>query len=139
MEEPVVESVRYTAVCTGCGAQLECWGTQGLVAGSLRWDVESTCVACGQTTAVCGAGIPHRLRDRLLAEHGPATLQLTDPSVKRVVLMRVLRAELGIGLTDVKAVLHRVLAGACSGTLPEVEHLARTLRRAGVGAVAARP
>ncbi|MFE7786594.1 hypothetical protein [Streptomyces nigrescens] len=50
-----------------------------------------------------------------------------------------LRAELGVGLTEAKAVAGQVLAGAYSGTLPEVEYLARKLRGAGVDAVAARP
>jgi hypothetical protein len=139
MEEAVVESVRYNAPCVDCGAQLECWGAHGLIGGSLRWDVESVCSACGQTTADCGRALPAWLRDRLLADHGPATLHVTDPSVERVTLMKVLRAELGICLTEAKAVLGQVLAGVYSGMLPEVEYLARKLRRAGVDAVAARP
>ncbi|MEI5136931.1 hypothetical protein RB199_37905 [Streptomyces libani] len=57
----------------------------------------------------------------------------------RVTVMRVLRAELGLGLTEVKSVAGQVLEGAYSGTLPEVEYLARKLRGAGVDAVAARP
>ncbi|WP_411138089.1 hypothetical protein [Streptomyces sp. C10] len=111
----------------------------GLIGGPLRWDVESVCSACGQATADCGRALPAWLRDRLLADHGPATLRVTDPSAERVMLMRVLRAELGIGLPDAKVALGQVLAGAYSGTLPEVEYLARKLRRAGVSAVAARP
>ncbi|MFE0190964.1 hypothetical protein [Streptomyces sp. NPDC058989] len=62
--------------------------------------------------------------------------QLTDASVRRVVLMRVLRAQLGTDLTDITVLTRRVLAGTYTGTLPEVEHLARTLRRAGIAAVA---
>lgn len=139
MEEPVVEPVRYSAPCEDCGARLERCGVHSLIGGTLRWDVESMCRACGQATADCGQVLPARLRDRLLTDHGPATLHVTDPSVERVTLMRVLRAELGIGLTEVKAVLGQVLAGAYSGTLPEVEYLARKLRRAGVDAVATRP
>ncbi|WP_411105051.1 hypothetical protein [Streptomyces sp. cmx-4-9] len=53
--------------------------------------------------------------------------------------MRVLRAELGIGLDEVKTLLREVLAGDHSGTMPEMEFLARKLRKAGVDAVAARP
>lgn len=52
--------------------------------------------------------------------------------------MRVLRAELGIDLIESKATLHRVLDGDYSGTLPEMEHLARALRRAGISAAATR-
>lgn len=53
--------------------------------------------------------------------------------------MRVLRAELGIGLADVKSMLSRVVAGTHSGTMPEMEFLARKLRASGIDAVAARP
>ncbi|WP_245698968.1 hypothetical protein [Streptomyces lydicamycinicus] len=59
--------------------------------------------------------------------------------MERVTLMKVLCAQLGIGLTEAQAVLGQVLAGVYSGMLPEVEYLARKLRRAGVDAVAARP
>ncbi|MDJ0466680.1 hypothetical protein [Streptomyces sp. H27-C3] len=52
--------------------------------------------------------------------------------------MRVLRAELGLDLTNTKALLHQVLAGAYSGTLPEMELLARRLRASGIDAVSAR-
>ncbi|MFE2138472.1 hypothetical protein ACFW9X_35750 [Streptomyces sp. NPDC059466] len=48
--------------------------------------------------------------------------------------MRVLRAELGIGLDGVRAVLEQVLTGQYSGTLPEMELLARKLRASGIGA-----
>ncbi len=135
-EEPVVASVAYTATCENCGVQLECWATQALVSGTLRWDVESTCAACGEAIAACGQDVPGQLRDRLLADYGPTTLHLTDPSVRRVVLMQVLRAQLGTDLTDIATLTRQVLAGTYTGTLPEVEHLARTLRSAGIAAVA---
>lgn len=51
--------------------------------------------------------------------------------------MRVLRTQLGIDVATAKRVLHRVPAGDHSGTLPEMELLARKLRAAGVDAVAA--
>ncbi|MFJ6791987.1 hypothetical protein [Streptomyces angustmyceticus] len=79
------------------------------------------------------------MRDRLHADNDPATLRVPDPSAVRVTARRVLRAELGVGLAEAKAVVDHVLAGACSGTMPEVEYLARKLRGAGVGAVCARP
>ncbi|MGE7386940.1 hypothetical protein ACQKM2_15805 [Streptomyces sp. NPDC004126] len=53
--------------------------------------------------------------------------------------MRVLRTELRVGLAEVKTVLGEVLAGTHSGTLPEMELLARRLRAAGIDAVADRP
>lgn len=80
-----------------------------------------------------------RLRDRLLADHGPDTLHVSDPSVGRVIVMRVLRATFGVGLPEAKAVVGQVLAEAYWGTLPEMGYLARKLRGAGVDAVAARP
>ncbi|MEW2345870.1 hypothetical protein [Streptomyces griseoaurantiacus] len=59
--------------------------------------------------------------------------------MKSVVIMRVLRAELGIDLVDARAVLRRVLDGDYAGTFPEVEHLARVLRKSGIAAAAIRP
>jgi hypothetical protein len=66
-------------------------------------------------------------------------LQVSTPPVKSVAVMRVLRAELGIDLLDARAVLRRVLDGDYAGTLPEVEHLARMLRKCGIDAAAIRP
>ncbi|GGR62383.1 hypothetical protein GCM10010251_93950 [Streptomyces aurantiogriseus] len=139
MEQAVFESVRYSAACQDCGAELECWGVQALVDGRLRWDVESTCSACGFAVAVCGGAVPAEQRDQMLSEHGPARLQVSGPSAEWVAIMRVLRAELGIDLTSAKTVVRRVLSGDYSGTLPEMEHLARKLRESGVAAVATRP
>ncbi|MFC5219971.1 hypothetical protein [Streptomyces coerulescens] len=82
--------------------------------------------------------MPSELREQMLAERGPATLQVVTASAKRVVIMRVLRAELGLDLVNAKAVLRRVLSGDYSGTLPEVEHLARQLRASGIAATATR-
>lgn len=53
--------------------------------------------------------------------------------------MRVLRAELGLGLSEIRSVLSEVVAGAHSGTMPEMEFLARKLRASGIDAVADRP
>lgn len=139
MERAVFESVRYSSVCQDCGAELECRGTQALVDGRLRWDVESACSACGCALAVCGGDVPAERRDQMLFEHGPARLQVSSPPVRGVAMMRVLRAELGIDLAGAKAVARRVVNGDYSGTLPEMECLARKLRESGITAVAMRP
>lgn len=136
-QQPVYETIEHPAVCQGCGARLECQGVRALVDGSLRWDVECTCRICGSSMASCGGALPDELRERILDEHGPVTLLVNAPA-RNVAIMRVLRAELGIDLTDARAVLDRILAGDYSGTLPEVELLARRLRAAGIAAAAAR-
>jgi hypothetical protein len=138
MEQTVFECIGYSAGCQDCGAELECWGVQALVNGSLRWDTESSCPACGFAVVACGGDLPAGLRDRLLSERGPARLQV-DPSASSTAIMRVLRAELGMGLADVRSVLNEVVTGRYSGTMPEMEFLARKLRASGTGAVAARP
>ncbi|WP_435107918.1 hypothetical protein [Nocardiopsis synnemataformans] len=135
-QQPVYASIEYPAVCQGCGGRLECQGVQALVDGSLRWDVECVCRTCGSSMASCGSALPDELRDRILDEHGPVTL-LVDAPARNVAIMRVLRAELGIDLTDARAVLDRVVAGDYSGTLPEVELLVRRLRAAGIEATSA--
>ncbi|CCK25430.1 hypothetical protein BN159_1051 [Streptomyces davaonensis JCM 4913] len=134
----VFESVTWSAPCQECGAELECHGVQALVAGSLRWDVESACPACGFALAVCAGALPVERREQLLAEHGPAKLSVSDPQAQRVLIMRVLRAEAGLDLPAAKAEVRRVVSGAYSGTFAEMEHLAGRLRACGVGAVAAR-
>ena len=133
------ESVRYSEMCQDCGAELECIGVQALVGGRLRWDVESACSGCGFTVAVCGGDLPGERRAQLLAEHGPATLRVNGSSAKSAVIMRVLRAELGVDLVTAKVLLGRVLSGDHRGTLPEMELLARGLRAAGIAAAATRP
>ncbi|MFF8932422.1 hypothetical protein ACF1AO_34735 [Streptomyces longwoodensis] len=138
MEKTIlVESISYSAVCQGCGAEAEGCGAQTLVGEALRWDVETTCPACGLALAVCGGDLPEELRDRLLSEHGRARLRVAPP-MKNAAIMRVLRAELGIGLNDVQAVVNQVLTGQYSGTLPEMELLARKLRASGIDAAASR-
>ncbi|MFE9539658.1 hypothetical protein [Streptomyces sp. NPDC006691] len=139
MEESIlVESIRYLAVCQGCGAEAEWCGVQALVYEELRWDVETTCPTCGFALAICGGDLSEELRGRLLSENGRARLQVAPPKTNAVI-MRVLRAELGIGLDSVRAVLDQVLTGQYSGTLPEMELLARKLRASGIEAAAVRP
>ncbi|MFE0673366.1 hypothetical protein [Streptomyces sp. NPDC058867] len=133
----LVESIRYSAACQGCGAEAEWCGVQALVGEALRWDVESTCAACGFALAVCGGDLTAELRGRMLSEHGRASLRVA-PTTRNAAIMRVLRAELGIGLDGVRAVLEQVLTGQYSGTLPEMERLARRLRASGIEAAAAR-
>ncbi|ANP50452.1 hypothetical protein J2Z21_000767 [Streptomyces griseochromogenes] len=139
MEQLVLESIGYRAMCQDCGAELECSGVQALVDGRLRWDVEAACSSCGFAVAVCGGDIPRERRDQMLAEHGPAGLHVADPSASNVAIMRVLRAELGLDLVQARAALRQVLSGDHRGTLPEMELLARKPRASGVAAVAARP
>ncbi len=139
MEQTVFESVRYSATYQDCGAELECCGVQALVDGGLRWDAESTCSACGFMAAVCGGDLPSEQRNQMLSKSGPARLQVSSPPTKSAVMMRVLRAELGIDLVNAKAVLHRVLSGDHSRTLPKMELPARKLRAFGIAATATRP
>ncbi|MCX5414327.1 hypothetical protein [Streptomyces sp. NBC_00059] len=139
MDRTVYDSVRYSAVCQDCDAELQCWGVQALVNGQVRWDVESVCSACGSATYACDGDIPTERRDQLLSERGPASLRLSTPPATGVAVMRVLRAELGIDLRDARAALRRVLDGDYSGTLPEMEYLARALRESGIPATATRP
>ncbi|MFJ3876802.1 hypothetical protein ACIPW5_05020 [Streptomyces sp. NPDC090077] len=138
MEQAVFESITYAAECGDCGAEVEWCGVQVLDDRSLRWDTEFGCTACGAAMFVCKGELPAELRGRLLAEHGPALLRV-DPSARNAAVMRVLRAELGIGLDEVRTVLGGIRAGSHSGTLPEMELLARRLRAAGIDAVAERP
>lgn len=138
MEKSILaQSIRYSAMCQGCGAEAEWCGVQALVGEALRWDVELTCPDCGFALAVCGGDLPEELRGRLLSEQGRARLRVAPP-MRNAAIMRVLRAELGIGLDGVRAVLEQILAGQYSGTMPEMELLARKLRASGIEAAASR-
>ncbi|MFF5934048.1 hypothetical protein [Streptomyces sp. NPDC012508] len=89
---------------------------------------------------MCGGDLPGERREQMLAEHGPVTLHVPGAcSASGAVIMRVLRAELGLDLLHAKAALRRVRSGDYAGTLPEVELLARGLRASGVAATAVRP
>lgn len=85
--------------------------------------------------AACGGVLPSELRGRLLSEGGRALLKV-DPSARNAVIMRVLRVELGLDLASVRSVLTKVVTGVYSGTMPEVELLARKLWASGIDAVA---
>ncbi|MFF4014476.1 hypothetical protein [Streptomyces sp. NPDC001843] len=134
----IFESLEASVPCEGCGGVAEWHGVQALVDDSLRWDTEVSCRTCGHALAVCGGELPASLRERMLGEHGRTVLRLGAP-VRRVVVMRVLRKTLGVGLAEAGDVLDRVLAGRYGATLPETELLARRLRSAGVEAEAVGP
>ncbi len=134
------ESVRYPSDCETCGAVAECDAGEGLVDGEVRWDIAKSCAACGMYVIACGrSDVPGDLRERLLSEHGPTRLRLCDPSSSAVVLMRVIRVELGLDLIQAKAMAQRVRAGTQTGTLTEMTVLAHRLRQAGVQATTERP
>ncbi|MGW3245981.1 hypothetical protein [Streptomyces sp. NPDC001070] len=136
----VGESARYPSECEDCGAVAECDGGEGLVDGEVRWDIARNCAACGMYVIACGrSDVPGDLREQLLSEHGPARLQLCDPSSSAVVIMRVIRAELGLDLIRAKAMAQRVRTGTQTGTLTEMAFLADRLRQAGVHATTERP
>ncbi|EMF02203.1 hypothetical protein J7W19_03690 [Streptomyces mobaraensis NBRC 13819 = DSM 40847] len=135
----VTEAVTYAAPCPDCGAATDHHGVQTLLPdGRLRWDAESTCAACGSAFAACGGEPPGERRDQMLAAHGPAKLRIRTPPPTAAVIMRVLRATLGVDLASARALSRRVLDGDCWGTLPETELLARRLRASGIDAVAER-
>lgn len=67
--------------------------------------------------------------------HGPATLQIAlGESDSRAVVMKVIRASLGVDLAAAKAMPAALQSGRHTGTLPEVEQLASALRAVGIGA-----
>lgn len=135
----VGELVRYPSECEVCGAMAECVGGEGLVGGQVHWDITRSCAVCGMYIACGRSDVPGDLRERLLAEHGPARLQLRDPSTSAVVVMKVMRSELGLDPIQAKAMVQRIRAGTHTGTLTEMEFLAHRLRQAGVQASTGRP
>lgn len=138
----LIASVRYPAQCSGCGSDMECVGVQALVGQSLEWDIGYHCSVCGDAMAECGpegSSVPDDLRRRLLAEYGEARLVLSDPRASPVLVMKVLRAELGGDLAQAKGTLQQIRAGVFAGTMPEMTLLVHRLRDAGVEAEAEFP
>ncbi|GAA2437615.1 hypothetical protein [Streptomyces lavendulocolor] len=140
-EDMVAEYLRWMTACPRCGGRAATTGGQALVSGRLEWSLETACPACGGL-AVCGRDdTPAELRERLLAggECGPAVLEVpgSGPTVV-VTVMKVLRAELGLRLSDARAVVEEVRSGGFTGTMPEMARLADVLRAAGVEARAVR-
>ncbi|WP_331747848.1 hypothetical protein OIA45_45510 (plasmid) [Streptomyces chartreusis] len=139
MDQAVFESVTYSEACQDCGAELECRGVQALVDGCPQWDAAAACAVFGFAVAVYDEDLPGEQRNQMLAEHGPPRLRVISPSASSVVIMRVLRAELGTDLVDAKALARRARSSERGGTLPEMELLVRKLRASGVAAAADRP
>ncbi|MFE9491231.1 hypothetical protein ACFYNF_33090 [Streptomyces sp. NPDC006641] len=138
----LIASVRYPALCSGCGSETECVGVQALVGQSLEWDIGYHCSGCGDALYECGPGgspVPDDLRRRLLAEHGEARLMLSDPLASPILVMKVLRAELGGDLAQTKRTLQQIRAGMFAGTMPEMALLVHRLRAVGVEAEAECP
>ncbi|MGA4798432.1 hypothetical protein [Streptomyces lavendulocolor] len=137
----VAEYLRWMAACPRCGGRAATTGGQALVSGRLEWSLETACPACGGL-AVCGRDdTPAELRERLLAdgECGPAVLEVPESGTTVVVsVMKVLRAELGLRLSDARAAVEEVRSGGFTGTMPEMARLADVLRAAGVEARAVR-
>jgi hypothetical protein len=127
--------------CPRCGGRAATTGGQVLVSGRLEWSLETACPACGGL-AVCGRDdTPAELRERLLAdgECGPAVLEVSGSGTPVVVtVMKVLRAEPGLRLSDARTVVEEVRSGGFTGTMPEMARLADVLRAAGVEARAVR-
>lgn len=135
----VGDEVHFVAACPACGQEMQSSGGQTLVAGRLNWSIESICLFCGPT-AVCGReDIPTDLRERIFSAHGPARLQISVQTSHSVAVMKVIRVELGLDLSETRDMLQVIRSGRHTGTMPEIEKFARSLRAAGLEARAIRP
>ena len=135
----VGDQVRFIAACPGCGQSAPAQGGQALVFGRLEWSIETECPACGPIVACGRRDIPTELRERLL-RHRPAQLELTrdGDDGRTAAIMKVIRSELALDLRATREMLKELQAGHRTGTLPEIEKLARALRASGVEARAVR-
>ncbi|MFF4641865.1 hypothetical protein [Streptomyces sp. NPDC001389] len=119
------EEIVYAAPCPSCPATAEVTAGLAWTGGRLEWGSEHHCEACGAELLDCGRDEPPAaLRGRLLAAHGPTRLEFPRAGAA---VMKVLRAELGLSLADVR----RVVREGYEATGPEAARLAEALRRAG--------
>ncbi len=132
-------TIRWSAARDACGAAQHRSGTQAVVEDRLRWDEEHVCPGCRSTALVCDGPLLEQLRGRMLAEHGAYRLALPDAPVRRLPVLRVLRADGSWTLPEARALLELMVGGGHHGTGPEIELLARRLRAVGIAASAVRP
>ncbi|MFJ9884488.1 hypothetical protein ACIQRW_01305 [Streptomyces sp. NPDC091287] len=109
-----------------------------MVDDRLHWDEEHRCSRCAAMTLVCDGTLPEPLRGRMLAEHGSYRVAVSDPPVRRLPVLRVLRSDGNRTLPEARALLELILGGGHHGTEPEIELLARRLRAVGIAAVTVR-
>ncbi|MFF7636665.1 hypothetical protein ACFZB9_26470 [Kitasatospora sp. NPDC008050] len=139
MDQDIVgDYIRFAGACPVCGGEAACWGGQVLVRERLEWSIEADCPACGPSASCGSGGIPDDLRERLIGECGPGHVDLPRPDARAAVVMKVIRAGSDLDLSQARGALQALRSGQYTGTMPEIELLARRLRAAGVAARAVR-
>ncbi|WP_052509518.1 hypothetical protein [Kitasatospora griseola] len=124
------------AVTCACGAEARQDAGQWLRDGTIGWDSEFSCRACGASMCLgFGAdGTPPWVRDPLIARHGTARLRLTDPAAGRVAVLKTLREVWDLTLPQARKMAAQLADPGLSGTLPEVAWLRERLDVRGVSA-----
>lgn len=132
----ISQGVNIAARCEACGGVLILNTGQSIFDGRLSWGTEGGCQAC--PVAWCdrdsGDTTPEKIRQALLAEHGPARLRLTEPEASAVPVLRALREVHGLSLAQARAMADELKNVGLVGTFVEMELVAARLRHHSVGA-----
>ncbi|MEU9090054.1 hypothetical protein [Streptomyces sp. NPDC048428] len=130
----IAQGVMVRTQCEDCGGVLSLDLGQHMLNGQLWWGTVGECTAC--PNAWCwedtGGTTPARIRDALLAEHGPAQLHLADDGSSRVPVMRALREVLQLSLSQARSMADTLQRTGLVGTLVEMEFIADGLQRRSV-------
>ncbi|MFE6975664.1 hypothetical protein [Streptomyces sp. NPDC057682] len=120
-----------TTRCEKCGRPLTLELGEYIERGRVRWSITGQCTGCPHAWCEQGVSGPTatRIRDALLAEHGPVRLQLTNPEPNPVAVLQALRDALHLPLPEARARATTLRETGLVGTRVEMEFLAEALRR----------
>ncbi|ALG12001.1 hypothetical protein [Kibdelosporangium phytohabitans] len=132
MPDTTTQAARLTGDCQKCGSPSEGWAAQYIEDDRLRWAVDWTC-RCGLASCDGGRGpAPGWIRGELLAQHGPARLELADKDARGGGVLKVFRDALGLSVREAHAAATELRQGGYVATGVEVHLLADLLRQAGI-------
>lgn len=130
----IIQGVKVAARCEDCGGVLIRDVGQYLDREQLWWGTEGACETCsnGWCEQDTGGATPERIRQALLAEHGPARLHLADDEPSLIPVLRVLREALHLSLGQACTMASELKETGLVGTLVEMELIAAGLQRRSV-------
>ncbi|MFE4515145.1 hypothetical protein ACFRMQ_13275 [Kitasatospora sp. NPDC056783] len=132
----ISQGVDIATRCEACGGVLILNTGQSISDGRLWWGTEGACQACALAWCELDSddATPERIRQALLAEHGPARLRLTEPEASAVPVLRALREVHGLSLAQARTMADDLRTTGLVGTFVEMELVAARLRHHSVEA-----
>lgn len=120
------------AKCEACGTTAEISVTEVVVDGELRWDIGTSCAACGRESYASGRGrVPAEYRSLLYEQSGLWRISIPSDALSGAKVLLLLRnsGDLDIGTAKAQAALLR--SEGLDGSRGEVELLRQGLEKLG--------